>query len=170
MKLKHLFLILLALCLIGFLTGCDSGGGSSSSSDNGGGNGGNGGSSTSNTYVLSNLVDDSFITGVTQVTGGIRGTRVFDTHTIEMLQTITLDSTNNTFTWYIKTTDITASSVEQNVTYSGTMALSGSTLTLTTSKEKNNDTSVETSVGPWDDTFTVSSTSIVEGTETFTKQ
>lgn len=163
MKLKHLFLILLALCLIGFLTGCDSGGSSSSSDDNGG-------SSTSNTYVLSNLVDDSFITGVTQVTGGIRGTRVSDTHTIEMLQTITLDPDSNTFTWYIKTTDITTSSVDSNLTYSGTMVLSGSTLTLTTSKEKNNDTSVETSVGPWDDTFTVSSTSIVEGTETFTKQ
>ena len=58
----------------------------------------------------------------------------------------------------------------ENITYSGTMNLSGSTLTLTTNKEKNNDTSVETPVGPWDDVFTVSDTAIVEGTITFSKQ
>ncbi len=167
MKLKHLFLILLAFCTVFFLTGCDSGGSSSSSDDNGG-------SSTSNTYVLSNNTDDSAfeitVGTVTQVSGGIRYTRVGSGDTIEMLQTITLDSDSNTFTWYIKTTDITTSTVESNLTYSGTMVLSGSTLTLTTNKEKNNDTSVETAVGPWDDTFTVSSSAIVEGTITFSKQ
>ncbi len=166
--MKKLWFLLLAVCLIGFLTGCDSGGGGGSSSNDNGGGGGGG--NTSNTYVLSNNTDNTFITGVTQVAGGIRGTRVADTHTIEMLQTITLDPDNNTFTWYIKTTDITASSVDSNLTYSGTMALSGSTLTLTTNKSKDNDTSVETAVGPWDDVFTVSDSAIVEGTITFSKQ
>ena len=165
--------LLLAVCLIGFLAGCDGGGGGGSDDNggNGGDNGGgNGGGATSNAYVLSNLIDDLYITGVTQVAGGIRGTLVSNGHTIEMLQTITLNPADNTFTWYIKTTDITTSSVDSNITYSGTMAVSGSNLTLTTNKSKNNDTSVETAVGPWDDPFTISDNAIVQGTETFTKQ
>ena len=168
--MKKLLFLLLAVCLIGFLAGCDGGGGGSDDNGGNGGNGSNGGGATSNTYVLSNLNDESYITGVTQVAGGIRGTLVSNGHIIEMLQTITLNPADNTFTWYLKTTDITAASVDENDTYYGTMVLNGSSLTLTTNKWKNNDTSVETAVGPWDDVFTVSDSAIVEGTETFTKQ
>ena len=165
--MKKLLFLLLAVCLISFLTGCDGGGGGSSSGGGGGGGGG-----TSNIYILSNNVLPGEIQDgtVTPVNGGIRYTQEVTGDTIEMLQTITLNPDNNTFTWYSKTTNITTTTVDVNVTYSGTMAISGSTLTLTTNKRKDNDTSVETAVGPWDDPFTMTNTAITQGEEVFTRQ
>ncbi|MBQ3319353.1 MAG: hypothetical protein IJG75_02430, partial [Spirochaetia bacterium] len=70
MKLKHLFLILLALCTVFFLTGCDSGGGSSSS---GGGGGGSDDSGTM-TYIVTGLLNADGTSGLTKIEGGIRYT------------------------------------------------------------------------------------------------
>ncbi|MBQ6673417.1 MAG: hypothetical protein IJM77_02170 [Spirochaetia bacterium] len=96
MKLKHLFLILLALCTVFFLTGCDSGGGSSSDSD-GDGDGGDSDSGTL-TYVTSALLDDTGASGFS-VTNGVM-TYTLSGDNWEQYSTLKVDIENKTFELY----------------------------------------------------------------------
>ena len=128
--MKKLFLILLALCTIFFLAGCDDGGDSSPNIS---------------TYVIT---DHAMISGVTQIDGGIHGILTTDGDEVDVLQTITLNFDDNTFTFYYRMNNITTSSIDLNVTFSGKMELSGSTLALIADKQTDNDTSVETPVTP----------------------
>ena len=128
--MKKIWFLVLAVCLIGFLAGCDDG---SDSTPN------------ISTYVLT---DHAMISGITQIDGGIHGILTTDGDEVEVLQTITLNFSDNTFTLYYKMNNITTSSIDLNVTFSGKMKLSGSTLALIADKQTDNDTSVETPVTP----------------------
>ena len=164
--MKKLLFLLLAICLIGFLAGCDDGGSGSDDNGgngNGGGNGDNGGGDIApniSTYVLTDHTNAGYIGGVTQIAGGINGTLAMGGDEVNLLETITLNYDDNTFTWYRKTENITNSTTDDNSTYSGPMVLNGSTLTLTVNKQKNNETSVETAFGPLDNDFTVTANTI----------
>lgn len=129
--MKKLWFLLLAICLISFLAGCDDGGGN--------------GTPNISTYVIT---DHAMISGVTQIDGGIHGILTTDGDEVDVLQTITLNFDDNTFTFYYRMNNITTSSIDLNVTFSGKMELSGSTLALIADKQTDNDTSVETPVTP----------------------
>ena len=92
--MKKLWFLLLAVCLISFLTGCDGGGGGSSS----GGGGGDGGSTI--IYITSALLDDDGVTGFSIVDGVMTYTWGGDNW--EQYSKLTIDTENKTFELYEK--------------------------------------------------------------------
>ena len=137
MKLKHLFLILLALCTVFFLTGCDSGGGSSSS---GGGGGGSDDSGTM-TYIVTGLLNADGTSGLTKIEGGIRYTVTAGPEVHEDYSTLTIDTENKTFSLYEK--DVVDGAVMADLTYTGTWEQTTST-TITAHCDKSKDTGTGT--------------------------
>ena len=151
MKLKHLFLILLALCTVFFLTGCDSGGGSSSSSDNGGG-----GNSGTMKYVITSLVDTSAVIGeVSTISGGIRYTDGYGVH--EDYATLTVNETAGTFTLTEK--EVLDSTTNVHTTFTGTFTKSGSTINATITHYVDHLTSTEGDQNQ-PETFTINNNTI----------
>ena len=149
MKLKHLFLILLALCTVFFLTGCDSGGGGSSN-DNGGSNGG------SNTgtmiFKVTDLVNRAAVTGFTSNSGTIHYVdNESKTHDDTVTLTVNLD--DNTFSLYQK--EVCSDPLYScDLTYSGTYEVSGNTVNvhITLTKYTNGDPD---NTVPRDESFTI---------------
>lgn len=157
MKLKHLFLILLAFCTVFFLTGCDSGGGSSSS---GGGNGDNdgGGNSGTMTYVVTGLLNTDGTSGLTQIEGGIRYTVTAGPNVNEDYSTLTIDIDNKTFSLYEK--EVVDGAVMVDLTYSGTWEQTNST-TISAHCNKSKDTGTGTeSPQNWDIVLTIDGNNI----------
>ena len=152
--MKKLWFLLLAVCLIGFLTGCDSGGGGgSSSNDNGGGNGG-GGNSDTMIYIITDLVDHSNITGsVTKISGGIRYTLTTPSEIHEDTVKLTVDTKAYTFRIDQKLVNVTTSDVS-DVIYTGTFTLSGKTINATITLTHDNQTDTDTP-GSQPETFTI---------------
>lgn len=152
--MKKLFLILLALCTIFFLAGCDGGGGGGSSNDNGGGNGGGGNSGTI-TYVITDLVDHSYITGsVTQISGGIRYTDSTYSQVHEDTVKLTVNTDDSTFQINQKLVNVTTSTIDSDVIYTGTFTQSGNTINATITMTHDNQTSTDTP-GSQPETFTI---------------
>ncbi|MBR0318346.1 MAG: hypothetical protein IJQ86_03555 [Spirochaetia bacterium] len=155
MKLKHLFLILLALCIVFFLTGCDSGGGSSSS---GGGGGGGGDDSGTMIFKVTDLVNRAAVTGFTSNSGTIHYVdNESKTHDDTVTLTVNLD--DNTFSLYQK--EVCSDPLYScDLTYSGTFAKEGNTVNVhcTLTKYTNGDPDNTT---PWDDSFTITSETTV---------
>ncbi len=145
--MKKLLFLLLAVCLIGFLTGCDSGGGGSSS---GGGNGGNGGTMT---YVVTGLLNATGTSGLTTIDGGIRYTVTAGPEVHEDYSTLTIDVDNKTFSLYEK--DVIDGVVMADLTYTGTWEQTSST-TITAHCNKSKDTGTGTeNPQNWDTVFAI---------------
>lgn len=154
MKLRHLFFILLALCTVFFLAGCDSGGGSSSS---GGGNGDNGGGGNSGTmtYVVTGLINTDGTSGLTQIEGGIRYTDGYGVH--EDYATLTVNETAGTFTLTEK--EVLDSTTNVHTTFTGTFTKSGSTINATITHYVDHLTSTEGDQNQ-PETFTINNNTI----------
>ena len=150
MKLKHLFLILLAFCTVFFLTGCDSGGGSSSDSDGDG----DGGDSGTVIYKVTDLADHTGISDFSANNGTITYTSGGYVHTDTV--TLTIDNDNKTYSLHEVETCTDPGIPDVGCTFSGTWTVSGSTInvtnTLTTYDNGDPDDTT-----PWDDTFTITS-------------
>ncbi len=150
--MKKLWFLLLAVCLIGFLAGCDSGGGSSSSSDNGGGNGGNGGNSDTMVFKVSDLVNKATVTGFTSNNGTIHYVdNASKTH--DDTVTLTVKDSDKTFSLYQK--EVCSDPLYScDLTYSGTYEVSGNTVNvhITLTKYTNGDPD---NTVPRDDSFTI---------------
>ena len=146
MKLKHLFLILLALCLIGFLTGCDSGGGGgSSSNDNGGGSNGN-----TLIFKVTDLVDHTGVSDFASNNGTIHYVKATKTH--DDTVTLTVNDTEKTFSLYQKEV-CSDPALCCDLTYYGTYEVSGNTVNVHCNKSKDTGTGTEDPQN-WDDSFT----------------
>ena len=147
--MKKLWFLLLAVCLIGFLTGCDSGGGGSSSGGEGGG-----GNSDTMIYIITDLVDHSYITGsVTKISGGIRYTLTTPSEIHEDTVKLTVDTKAYTFRIDQKLVNVTTSDV-YDVIYTGTFTLSGKTINATITLTHDNQTDTDTP-GSQPETFTI---------------
>ena len=148
--MKKLLFLLLAVCLIGFLTGCDSGGGGSSS---GGGEGGGGEGGGTMTYVVTGLLDTTGTSGLTKIEGGIRYTVTAGPEVHEDYSTLTIDTENKTFSLYEK--DVVDGAVMADLTYFGTWEQTTSTtITAHCNKSKDTDTQTETPQN-WDTVFAI---------------
>ena len=154
--MRKLWFLLLAVCLIGFLAGCDGGGGGGSSNDNGGSNGG------SNTgtmiFKVTDLVNRAAVTGFTSNSGTIHYVdNESKTHDDTVTLTVNLD--DNTFSLYQK--EVCSDPLYScDLTYSGTFAKEGNTVNVhcTLTKYTNGDPDDTT---PWDDSFTITSETTV---------
>ena len=145
--MKKLWFLLLAVCLISFLTGCDGGGGGSSS----GGGGGDGGSTI--IYVVTGLLNTAGTSDLTPIDGGIRYTVTDGPHINEDYSTLTIDVDNNTFSLYEK--DVVDGAVMADLTYFGTWEQTTSTtITAHCNKSKDTDTQTETPQN-WDTVFAI---------------
>ncbi|MBQ6905238.1 MAG: hypothetical protein IJQ27_04085, partial [Spirochaetia bacterium] len=155
MKLKHLFLILLALCLIGFLTGCDSGGGSSSS----GGGGGGGDDSGTVIYKVTDLVDHTGVSNFNSNNGTISYTYGGYDNTATV--TLTVNHDNKTYSLHEVETSTDPGVPDVGCTFSGTWEVSGNNInihnTLTTYDNGDPD-----DTGTWDDTFTITGETTIQ--------
>ncbi len=122
--MRKLWFLLLAVCLIGFLAGCDGGGGGGSDDNggNGGNGGGNGGDNGILTYVTSGLLDYTGVTGYSINNGVMTFTR--GGNAIEEYSQLNVDTTNRTFELYerVKTNGATNA-----LTYYGTWTGDGTT-------------------------------------------
>ncbi|MBO7047749.1 MAG: hypothetical protein J6W62_02425 [Spirochaetia bacterium] len=149
--MRKLWFLLLAVCLIGFLAGCDGGGGGGSSNDNGGSNGG------SNTgtmiFKVTDLVNRAAVTGFTSNSGTIHYVdNESKTHDDTVTLTVNLD--DNTFSLYQK--EVCSDPLYScDLTYYGTYEVSGNTVNVHCNKSKDTGTGTETQQD-WDDTFTFS--------------
>lgn len=143
--MKKLMFLLLAVCIIGFLAGCDGGGGGSSSNDNGGG--GNGGSPL---YIVTDLTDMTGVTNFSIIEGGIQ----FDMggHTYQNYVSLTDDGSDGTFALHER--ELEDGVVQADCTFHGTYEIAGNTLNVHCTKTTyaNGDPDDNT---PWDDTFTI---------------
>ena len=143
--MKKLMFLLLAVCIIGFLAGCDGGGGGSSSNDNGGG--GNGGSPL---YIVTDLTDMTGVTNFSIIEGGIQ----FDMggHTYQNYVSLTDDGADGTFALHER--ELEDGVVQADCTFHGTYEIAGNTLNVHCTKTTyaNGDPDDNT---PWDDTFTI---------------
>ena len=145
--MKKLWFLLLAVCLIGFLAGCDGGGGGSDD-DNGGSNGGgNGGSPL---YIVTDLTDMTGVTNFSIIEGGIQ----FDMggHTYQNYVSLTDDGSDGTFALHER--ELEDGVVQADCTFHGTYEIAGSTLNVHCTKTTyaNGDPD---NLAPWDDTFTI---------------
>ena len=142
--MKKLLFLLLAVCLIGFLTGCDSGGGGSSSG------GGGGGGDDSPLYVITGLTDMTGVTNLSKLDGGIQYDK--NTHTYKIYVSLTDDGADGTFALHER--EIEDGVVKADCTFHGTYEISGSTVNVHCTKTTyaNGDPDDTT---PWDDSFTV---------------
>jgi len=146
--MKNLFLILLALCTIFFLAGCDGGGGGSSD-DNGGG----GDDSGTMTYIVTGLLNADGTSGLTKIEGGIRYTVTAGPEVHEDYSTLTIDTENKTFSLYEK--DVVDGAVMADLTYTGTWEQTTST-TITAHCDKSKDTGTGTETPQdWDTVFAI---------------
>ena len=140
--MKKLFLILLALCTIFFLAGCDGGGGGGGSDDD------DDDDSGTDTYKVTGLVD---ITGVTNFTAN-NGTITFTRGGFNYTNTVTLiiNRDNKTYSLHEVETDDDPGTPDVGCTFSGTWTVSGTTIKIhnTLTKYDNGDPD-DTST--WDD-------------------
>ena len=145
MKLRKMMAILLALCTVLFLAGCDGGGGSDDDND-----GGNDSDSGTDTYKVIDLVDTTGVTDFSTIDGGIQYTYSGQVH--KDYVTLTLDEEAGTFSLYEK--EVLDETIMADCTFSGTFTVSGSTINVhcTLTKYTNGDPD---STAPWDDTFTI---------------
>ena len=145
--MKKLWFLLLAVCLIGFLTGCDSGGGGSSS----GGEGGGGGDTM--IFKVTGLVHPETVTGFSSNNGTIHYVDD-ESFTNDDRVTLTVNNTEKTFSLYQKEVSSNPAS-NCDLTYYGTYEVSGNTVNVHCNKSKDTGTGTETQQD-WDDTFTFS--------------
>ena len=138
--MKKLMFLLLAVCIIGFLAGCDGGGGGSSSNDNGG----------SPLYIVTDLTDMTGVTNFSIIEGGIQ----FDMggHTYQNYVSLTDDGADGTFALHER--ELEDGVVQADCTFHGTYEIAGNTLNVHCTKTTyaNGDPDDNT---PWDDTFTI---------------
>ena len=154
--MKKLFLVLLALCTIFFLAGCDGGGGGGSSNDNGGGNGGGNGDSGTLIYICTDLVDHDPITGaVTQIDGGIRYTVTLGSEIHEDTVKLTVNTNNSTFRIDQKLVNVTTSTIISDVIYTGTFTKSGNTINAIINFTHDNTGGLADSTAESPETFTI---------------
>ena len=144
--MKKLFLIILALCTIFFLAGCDGGGGGGS--DDNGGNGGNGGSDTV-VYVVTDLADHTGVTSFNIIDGGIQ--YVLGGHTYQNIVKLTGKSSG---TWSLYQKEVEDGVVQCDCTYSGTFTQTGNTINVTCKLTKYTNGDPD-DTGTWNDTFTI---------------
>ena len=157
--MKKLFLILLALCTIFFLAGCDGGGGGGS--DDNGGNGGNGGGNDTGvvTYKVTDLVDR---TGVSNFNSN-NGTITYTLGGYDYVNTVTLTVDHDNKTYSLHEVETSTNPLEPDVgcTFSGTWEVSENTInihnTLTTYDNGDHD-----DPGTWDDAFTITGENTIE--------
>ena len=141
--MKKLLFLLLAVCLIGFLAGCDGGGG-------GGGSDDDDDDDNSRTYTVTGLVDMTGVTNLIEIDDGIQ----FDQggHTYQNFVTLTGNKETKEFTLHER--ELEDGVVLADCTFHGTFEVSGAAInvhcTLTTYANGDPDNTV-----PWDDTFTV---------------
>ena len=155
--MKKILFALLALCLVLTFSGCGGGGGGSDD-DNGGGNGGNGygGGNNSGTiiYICTNLVNDTGISGITQIEGGIRYTVTASSEIHEDTVKLTVNTNDSTFRIDQKLVNVTTSTIYSDVIYTGTFTKSGNTINAIITMTHDNQTSTDTP-GSQPETFTI---------------
>ena len=119
--MKKLLFLLLAVCLISFLTGCDGGGGGSSS---GGGGGGGGGDAP--LYIVTDLVDMTDVTSFNTIEGGIQFVK--NAITYKHYVSLTDDGAEGTFALHER--ELEDGVVQADCTFHGTYEIAGSTLNV----------------------------------------